>query len=105
MPDTEQLLEKIEALSHRTSRLQKWVFFVWPVIWLFSCAAIVVTSRHDADTTKLVIQWVESLATGAFWAAILLFLFFGGIVFMLKLARDFRHRRDRFVLNPGSRKP
>ena len=97
--EIDDMKSEVQELSRRTKGLQRWVFILWPLIWLTSSLAILLTTRADAASTKVLIKWVESRGLTVLIIAVLI----GAIAFIAKLSFDFRHRGERFSLNPGSR--
>lgn len=99
-PDLESVLTRIARLETRTSRLRLWAYGLWPLLWIGSMTLCFGMTRTDATATRVFLRWLQEGFFG-FVAVLFGFLVIG---FLLKTVSDFKSRRHRFVLNPGSKR-
>jgi uncharacterized BrkB/YihY/UPF0761 family membrane protein len=94
-----------EDLRGQIRKLQWMVYGVWPTITMILLVVSFVSTREDAAATRVAINWIESTAWNVGTPiAVLVFIVFS-IAFTMKVATDYRNRKYRWSLNPGSRRP
>jgi len=99
--DADAVAHRLTRLESQARRLRITTYLVWPAVWLASIALAFLPSRLDENAMRVFLRWIqEGFVTVASVLFVTLALFF-----LLKVASDFRKRRSKFALNPGSRKP
>jgi len=81
----------------QVSRLRRWVYLYWPALWL-GTAFFLSAWQAGAEQMIAVYNFIWGLIQVAFVVGALV----GVLALVAKLATDFRNRRYRFPLNPGS---
>lgn len=98
--DTEALAKRITQLENQSRRLRRAVFLIWPAVWIVSLILIFTTTKLDADAIHPFLSWLGAVIFGLGVATVAVL----SLLFVIKAASDYRNRRERFVLNPGSKK-
>lgn len=99
--DSDSVTQRIHRLESQTRRLRIATYLIWPLVGLASIVLAFVPSRLDEKAMRVFLRWIQE---GFIGLVILLFLTLA-LGFLLKVASDFRKRKSKFVLNPGSQKP
>jgi hypothetical protein len=98
--ETDPITERIVRLEAQSRRLRIATYLIWPAVWIVSVVLAFAPSRLDEKAMRVFLRWLQET-------------FFGGVVvlclvlalgFLVKVASDFRGRRSRFALNPGSKR-
>lgn len=93
--------QRIDRLEKQMRKLRWITYFIWPAVWLISISVIFGSTRQDANATRLFLNWIQT----GFFGLLVAFMIVMMLGFLLKVASDFKNRKHRYALNPGSKSP
>ena len=98
--ESDHITETVQRLETKVRRLRIAAYLVWPLLLVASTVSVMMTNRMDEAAARVFLRWFEErLIVVAIIGFIILALWF-----VVRTFSDFKGRRSRFVLNPGSKR-
>lgn len=97
--ETDPLVWRVVRLEVQSRRLRITTYLIWPMVWIATVVLAFAPSRLDEKAMRVFLRWIQE----AFFGGVVVLCLVLALGFLVKVASDFRGRRSRFALNPGSK--